>query len=182
MGWGAEQSAFAVTGTLLLLSGAIAGLPSARVRHSLRVGTVAAAAIFIAAAFLSASHGRLAIGPWIWFVALASAIFLGVLAARVVAAWTPAKRVLERVAPGLAAHRRDATDKVSAQTPAHIRLKSAADPSTSGNDLADLAYAHPDVRVAVAANPSTPANVLGWLASIGEDEVTQAIAQRCRRS
>jgi len=181
MGWGAEQSAYAVTGGLLLLSGAIAGYPRAGVRHGIRVGALAVAAIFIAGAFLSGSRGFFSFGPWLWISAFAPAVFLAVVIGRILRTGTARHQVLDCVVPGRAAHRRDGVDSVAAEALASSRLKAAADPLTSGAELADLAYAYADVRVAIATNPSTPANVLGWLVSIGGDEVAQAIARRSPR-
>jgi len=177
MGWGAEQSAYAVIGALLLLSGAIAGYPSSRVSRRVRMGTLAAAGIFIAAGFLAGSYEGLALTPWLWVAAFAPAVFLAVVGARVLHAWIPVHSALERVAAGTAAHLAESPVAPS-RTAVSSRAQRAADPFTSAAELADLAYVHPDVRVAVAANPSTPANVLGWLVSIGGNEVAQAVAHR----
>jgi len=177
MGWGAEQSVYAVIGALLLFSGAIAGHPRSGVSRRAQIGTFAAAGIFIAAGFLTGSHERIAFAPWLWVAAIAPAVYLAVVGARVLHTWIPTHTALTCVAPGVTTHRAD-SPVAAAQASASVRAKRAADPLTSAAELADLAYAHPDVRVAVAANPSTPANVLGWLVSVGGNEVSQAVAHR----
>ena len=54
----------------------------------------------------------------------------------------------------------------------------AADPSTPGQVLADIAALRPDLRPAVASNPATYPGLLDWLKSLGEPAVDAAIAAR----
>ena len=57
-------------------------------------------------------------------------------------------------------------------------LAQASDPSTSRSTLADLAYEHPELRVAVAANPSTYPGLLTWLGELDDPEIDRALADR----
>jgi hypothetical protein len=54
----------------------------------------------------------------------------------------------------------------------------AADPSAAADELATIAYMHPQLRATVASNPATPASVLEWLAALGDPAVHAAIASR----
>jgi hypothetical protein len=54
----------------------------------------------------------------------------------------------------------------------------AADPKTSLEVLADLAYRHPELRAAIAANPSTYPDLLEWLGGLGDPEVDAALRKR----
>lgn len=54
----------------------------------------------------------------------------------------------------------------------------AADPTTSAGELATIAFACPQARVAIAGNPATPANLLEWLVAVGDEAVVASVAQR----
>jgi len=54
----------------------------------------------------------------------------------------------------------------------------AADPATSQQELADLAYAWPQLRPLIAANPSAYAGLLEWLAALGDPAVNAALQAR----
>ncbi|WP_448058845.1 variant leucine-rich repeat-containing protein [Cellulomonas hominis] len=54
----------------------------------------------------------------------------------------------------------------------------AADPTTPGEVLADLAYERPDLRPVVAANPAAYPGLLTWLAALGDPQVEAALAWR----
>jgi hypothetical protein len=56
--------------------------------------------------------------------------------------------------------------------------RAASDPTTQQATLADLAYDHPDLRVAIALNPSTYEGLLEWLSELDDGAVTAALAQR----
>ena len=58
------------------------------------------------------------------------------------------------------------------------RERAASDPSTPQTMLADLAYDHPELRVAIAQNPSTYEGLLEWLRDLGDPAVRSALAQR----
>jgi hypothetical protein len=178
MGWGAEQSAFAVTGALLLFCTAIASNPRWGIGRTWLVITVVGSFGAIGAAFLVSADDGLSRAPWAWLSALGPALLLLVWSVRIFAMWQPGHRALDCVVPGRGAHRRDDATTAAAQAAASARVTRAADPETPAAELADLAYSHPEARVAVATNPSTPANVLGWLAATGADDVMSAIAHR----
>jgi len=52
------------------------------------------------------------------------------------------------------------------------------DPATSGQDLADIAQAQPDLRAQIAAHPNTYPGLLDWLEQYGDDVVKQAVRER----
>uniref|UniRef100_UPI0035C9B475 variant leucine-rich repeat-containing protein n=1 Tax=Actinotalea sp. JY-7885 TaxID=2758576 RepID=UPI0035C9B475 len=54
----------------------------------------------------------------------------------------------------------------------------AADPTTPGQTLADIAAQRPDLRPAVAANPATYPGLLEWLSALGDPAVDAALAAR----
>ncbi len=54
----------------------------------------------------------------------------------------------------------------------------AADPTTPGSVLAQIAYERPDLRPLVAANPSAYPELLTWLAGFNEPEVNAALSER----
>jgi hypothetical protein len=56
--------------------------------------------------------------------------------------------------------------------------KAASDPSTPQAMLADLAYDHPELRVAIALNPATYDGLLEWLGELDDPDVQSALAQR----
>jgi lysylphosphatidylglycerol synthetase-like protein (DUF2156 family) len=178
MGWGAEGSAFAVTGALFLLCGAIASSPTVRARLPVLVSIITVAAVFIAAAFLPRTYGGWASSRWDWCAALLPTALMAVLCARAAVGVSHSRLLVKRLAPQRAARARAVNAQDAAEAVASSRLRTASDPAASGTELADLAYAHPELRLAIATNPATPANVLGWLASSGGDGVTDAIARR----
>jgi len=178
MGWGADGSAFAVTGALFLLCGAIASGPAVRARVPVLVSIFAVAAVFIAAAFLSSTHGGWTSSPWTWFASLLPIALMATLGARGAAGPSAAHSLVRCLAPQRSAKDRAASATETAEAAASQRMHTASDPTASGADLADLAYAHPELRLAIATNPATPANVLGWLASSGGEGITDAIARR----
>ncbi len=54
----------------------------------------------------------------------------------------------------------------------------AADPTTPGEVLAELAYERPDLRPVVAANPAAYPGLLTWLAALGDPQVDATLAWR----
>ena len=178
MGWGADGSAFAVTGALFLLCGAIASGPTVTARLPVLVSILTVAAGFIAVAFLSRTYGGWTSSRWTWCAALLPASLMAVLGARAAVSVTHWHSLVKCLVPQRAARDRAVNDQEAAEAAASSRLRTASDPTASGTELADLAYAHPELRLAIATNPATPANVLGWLASSGGDGVTDAIARR----
>lgn len=175
MGWGADGSAFAVTGALFLLCGAIVSGPRVRASRTALWTLVAAASAFIVAAFLSRSYGGWTTSPWIWLVALLPLGSMAFCGARVLAERHATSTC---VASQRSARRRADSAAEAAEETTSSPLRRAADPAASPTELADLAYAHPELRTVIASNPATPANVLGWLASSGDDAVADAIAGR----
>ena len=178
MGWGADGSAFAVTGALFLVCGAIAGSPVVRARRQTLASIFVAAAVFIAAGYLSQSRGGWISSPWIWCVALLPVVVIALFGPRVAAGLSVKHSTSRCIVPQFAARRKAASVSNTAEAATLYWSSRASDPAASGTELADLAYAHPELRVAIAANPATPANVLGWLASSGGDDVVDAIASR----
>jgi hypothetical protein len=178
MGWGADGSAFAVTGALFLLCGALTSGPTVRTRLPVLVSIITVAAAFITAAFLSRTYGGWTSSRWTWFAALLPIALMAVLGARAAVSVTHSHPFAKRPAPQRAASDRAVNAQEEAEAAASSRLRTASDPAAPGTELADLAYAHPELRLAIATNPATPANVLGWLASSGGDGVTYAIARR----
>jgi lysylphosphatidylglycerol synthetase-like protein (DUF2156 family) len=178
MGWGAEGSAYAVTGALFLLCGAIASGPAVRARRPVTISMLIVAAGFIAAAFLSRTHGGWASTSWAWFVALVPATLVALLGVRATVGVPASHSLAKCLAPQRSAKDRATMTTEEAEAAATARLHKASDPHASGAELADLAYAHPELRVVIATNPATPANVLGWLASNGSEEISGAIATR----
>ncbi len=178
MGWGAEGSAFAVTGALFLLCGAIASGPTVRARRLVAISMLVIAAFFITAAFLARSYGGWATTPWAWFATLLPLALLAFLGARATTGLATSHSYSRCSVPQRSARERAAAASEEAEAAASARLRRAADPHTSGSELADLAYGHPDVRLIVASNPATPANVLGWLATSGGEGIAEAIATR----
>jgi len=58
----------------------------------------------------------------------------------------------------------------------------AADPTTPGATLAELAAAHPELHAAIALNPQTYPALLEWLTQYGGPEVLAALATRSAAS
>lgn len=178
MGWGADGSAFAVTGALFLLWGAIASSSIVRARLAILVSILVAAAVFITAAFLSRAHGGWTSSRLTWCFVLLPVVFAAFFAVRAVAVHSGERSQPGRLAREHAARRQGAdpsdADEVNVSSP----LLRASNPAASGTELADLAYAYPELRAVIAANPATPANVLGWLAATGGDGIADAIAAR----
>ena len=103
---------------------------------------------------------------------------MAVLGARAAVRVTHSHSFVKRLVPQRAASDSAVDAQEEAEAAASSRLRTASDPAAPGAELADLAYSHPELRLAIATNPATPANVLGWLASSGGDGVTDAIARR----
>ncbi len=178
MGWGAEGSAFAVTGALFLVCGAIASGSRVRARLSTLVTILVIASSSFGAAFLARAHGGWGSSPWTWIFPLLPLVLIAFFVVRAFSGTGERHSMSGCLTPKLAARRKTESDSEAAEVAASSRLRSASDPTASGTELADLAYAHPELRIAIAANPATPANVLGWLASSGGDGIREAIARR----
>jgi lysylphosphatidylglycerol synthetase-like protein (DUF2156 family) len=142
------------------------------------VSVLTVAAAFIAAAFLSRTYGGWTSSRWTWCAALLPTVLMAVLGARAAVSVTHSHSLVKCLVPQRAARDRAVNTQEVAEAAASSRLRTASDPAASGTELADLAYAHPELRLAIATNPATPANVLGWLASSGGHGVTDAIAKR----
>jgi hypothetical protein len=56
--------------------------------------------------------------------------------------------------------------------------RAASDPTTPQATLGDLAYDHPELRVAIALNPATYEGLLEWLGELDDSEVQAALKQR----
>jgi hypothetical protein len=56
--------------------------------------------------------------------------------------------------------------------------RAASDPSTPQATLADLAYDHPELRVAIAQNPSTYEGLLEWLGELDDGAIQDALSAR----
>jgi len=136
-----------------------------------------ASAAFIAA-FIARAHGGWASSPWTWTFPVLPLVLIAFLLLRAFSGTGEKHSMSGCLAPKLAARRKTESDSEAAEVAASSRLRSASDPTASGTELADLAYAHAELRVAIAANPATPANVLGWLASNGGEGIADAIARR----
>jgi hypothetical protein len=142
------------------------------------VSILMVAAVFITAAFLSRTYGGWTSARWTWFAALLPTALMAVLGARATVSVIHSHSLVKRLAPQRAARDRAVNAQDAVEAAASSRLRTASDPAALGTELADLAYAHPELRLAIATNPATPANVLGWLASSGGDGITDAIARR----
>ncbi|NYI40098.1 hypothetical protein [Demequina lutea] len=136
------------------------------------------AAVFFTAAFLSRTYGGWTSSPWTWLAALLPTVLMVVVGSRAAEDLSGSHALVKCLAPHRAVKDRAASASEAAEVAASSPLCTASDPTASGTELADLAYAHPELRVAIANNPATPANVLGWLASSGGDGITDAIATR----
>ena len=62
--------------------------------------------------------------------------------------------------------------------PENFTAQQAADPSTPGQVLADIAALRPDLRAAVASNPAAYPGLLEWLGGLGEPTVDAVLAAR----
>jgi hypothetical protein len=60
-------------------------------------------------------------------------------------------------------------------------MSSAGDPATPLEELATLAFEHPETRAAIAGNPSTYEDLLAWLSDLDDPAVNQALAARWDR-
>lgn len=137
-----------------------------------RVGIAPSMAVRIVCAMTAASYGFAAYGLADEYpsryqrVALLLCALLPLLLAALVT----------REALGISARLRRPRADASPQS-THL-LAHASDTSSPPELLARLAFAHPELRVAVAKNPATPASVLQWLSALGDLEVTLAICAR----
>ncbi|WP_284327992.1 hypothetical protein [Demequina litorisediminis] len=150
---------------------------TARSRLTFSVGAI----VFLAAAVVLASIDSVVYPPFLWLAPLVPLVILGVLIRdAVVSARGETSAPSQRSSS--APVRRASVIPVAAVTPGSpsdrmLRMR-AADPTASPQELARIAYAHPDMRATVAGNPSTPANLLEWLASVGDPAVHSAISTR----
>lgn len=62
--------------------------------------------------------------------------------------------------------------------PESFTAAQAADPSTPGHVLAEIAAQRPDLRPAIASNPATYPDLVGWLAALRDPAVDSALAAR----
>lgn len=61
---------------------------------------------------------------------------------------------------------------------ARLLRERAANPASSPQELASMAYLNPSLRATIAGNPAAPASLLEWLASLGDSSVRAAISAR----
>ena len=69
------------------------------------------------------------------------------------------------------------TESVEPLSESQVR-QLAADPQTPAQQLAVIAYAHPEARPLIAGNPATYDGLLEWLRALGDPDVDMALAAR----
>jgi len=185
MEWGAEQIALAIAGALFLLAVVATLHPRLALSLSSRIVLSAAAGVYVAAAMGFDHIESSAVMPLLWIVPLSVAV--------VVTRDVVSTQELRGVHIFRGRHTRitrdhDAggpADALGAPGPTGSDLDlvaRAVSPTTSSAELEQLAYTHPDARLAIALRADTPSSVLSWLASQGDAAVADAIAARQKSS
>jgi len=186
MHWSGEEYVLAFTGALFL---AIVVASFSR-RFSMSAGSRASflsgAVVGVASAVVLGDVDDVVYPLFIWGLPVVPLIIIGFLV-RDALAWQPAADAATILAgdeadagvPRRAAFFPPADHPQSADVGGggEVRRK-AADPDSSPQELAEIAFAHPAARTAVAHNPATPANVLEWLATQDDPAVLSAIGAR----
>ena len=177
MHWSAEEFVLVITAFLFLAIVASSFLPRVELTSTSRATFAIGAAMFVGAAAALARIEDVRYPPFLWVLPVIPLVVIGVLIRDAVEASrapgeapAPTVRRASAFVPG------DAPD----QDPRAQRVlrERAGNPEASPQELASIAYSHPEIRATVAGNPSTPANVLEWLAAVGDASVHAAISAR----
>ncbi|MFN3866640.1 MAG: hypothetical protein ACK4MD_07995 [Demequina sp.] len=162
MYWSAEEFVLVITAFLFLGLVASSFLPRVELTPTSRATFAIGAAVSVGSAALLARIEVVQYPPLLWALPAIPMAIAGVLARD---ALTRRGHVVLPPQPQDQASRLDLRGR-------------AADPHTSPQELASLAYSHPEVRATIAGNPATPANLLEWLAAVGDPAVHAAISAR----
>ena len=181
MYWSAEEFVLVITAFLFLAIVASSLLPGVELTSMSRATFAIGAAAFVGSAALLARIEDVRYPPLLWVVPVVPVIILGVLARDAI---SRSRRL--SVEPQPVAHVRRSPAFVPPLEPGDARddrsyglLRArAANPSASPQELASIAYSHPDIRATIAGNPAAPANLLEWLAAVGDTAVHAAISAR----
>ncbi|MDN4480400.1 hypothetical protein [Demequina muriae] len=156
-------------------------LPGVELTSMSRATFAIGAAAFVGSAALLARIEDVRYPPLLWVVPVVPVVILGVLMRdaisrfrRPAAAPEPTARV--RRSPAFVPPLEQGAIR---EERAHGMLRArAANPSASPQELASIAYSHPEIRATIAGNPAAPANLLEWLAAVGDTAVHAAISAR----
>ncbi|MFW7415451.1 hypothetical protein [Demequina sp. SO4-18] len=181
MYWSAEEFVLVITAFLFLAIVASSFLPRVELTSTSRATFAIGAAACVGSAALLARIEDVHYAPFLWALPAIPIVVIAVLAR---------DAVVRSVRPSLSAepvaHVRRAPAFVPPPEQAAVRdgrvhqvlRERAANRHASPQELASIAYAHPQLRATVAGNPSAPASLLEWLASVGDTAVHAAISAR----
>ncbi len=188
MNWSVESLVLVATGALFLVAVGASFLPTFQLTTTSRI-TFAIGATALIGSAVTLAHLQDVRYPseLVYLLPVVPLLIIGVLV-RDAIAWTPASTPAHVRATSIAEHT-DEPSRAAFFPPGEVSLDTgeggdgsararAANPETSPEELAEIAFAHADLRSRVAANPATPSNVLEWLASHGDPVVHAAISAR----
>ena len=183
MHWAGEEYAVAITGVLFFAIVVVSLWRRFSMSAGSRLTFLAGAIACVGSATLLAHVDDVRYPFVVWALPVVPLIIIGVLV-RDAVAWQPLGHAtsasLEHQADAGAPSRpaffppADHPQSAEGGGGGEVRRK-AADPHATPQDLAQIAFAHPQVRATVAINPATPANVLEWLASQEDPRAVAAI-------
>jgi len=192
MRWDGEEFALVLTGVAYFAALGLPMLGKATIPRSMRWLILVAGAVFVGASVVLASHPRYPASWVVWLLPLVPIVVI-ISLVRDYAREQAAAGASTASAPTASATTAPATSP-NASTPSATEARTtldpqptptddaaardAADPDSSAEHLADLAYGHPELHELLALNPGTPASVLEWMASLGDPVVTGAIGER----
>jgi hypothetical protein len=175
--WSAEEVVLVITGVLLLLVVVSSFLTRIELTATSRAAFAIGAAVFVAAAAVLARIETVVYPPLLWLLPVIPILVIVALSRDAMAGSKTAQ------SPSFGASVVRATtvlphSSAGLRALTHLERERAASPSATPQELAHLAYTHPELRPTIAANPTTPANLLEWLASSGDPAITAAIRAR----
>ncbi|MFW2512524.1 hypothetical protein ACNI3K_01965 [Demequina sp. SO4-13] len=181
MYWSAEEFVLVITAFLFLAIVASSFLPRVELTPTSRATFAIGAAACIGSAALLVRIEDVHHAQFLWVLPVIPITVIAVMArdaisrslqpALAAAPATHVRRMPAFVAPvGEVAVREERGQRV-------LRER-AASPDASPQELASIAYSHPEIRATIAGNPATPASLLEWLASGGDTAVHAAISAR----
>lgn len=178
MHWSAEEFVLVITAFLFLAIVVSSFLPRVELTSTSRATFAIGAAAFVGSAALLAGIEDVQYPLFLWVLPAIPAVILGIVIRDAISRPTQLAASPDSTGQVRRSSAYVAPDEQAAARAATVLRERAASPHASAQELASIAYAHPEIRATIAGNPATSASLLEWLAAVGDTAVHAAISAR----
>ncbi len=178
MHWSAEEFVLVITAFLFLTIVASSFLPRVELTSMSRATFAIGAAAFIGSAALLAGIEDVHFPLFLWAMPAVPAVIMGVMVRDAISRPTQLPASTESVAQVRRSSAYLAPDEQAGSRATAVLRERASSPHATAQELASIAFAHPEIRATIAGNPATSASLLEWLAASGDTTVHAAISAR----